>query len=50
MGDELKQILESQRQLESEFDQLSLDSSGGGKLKERAYSLNAAAQGYTCVV
>lgn len=49
MGDELKQILESQRQLESEFDQLNLDSSGG-KLKEHAYSLNATAQGYFGVI
>ena len=45
MGDELKQILESQRHLESEFEQLTVDP---GKLREQAYSLNATAQGMWC--
>ena len=42
MGDELKQILENQRQLEDQFEQLM---TGTDQLKEQAYSLNATAQG-----
>ncbi len=42
MGDELKQILDSQRKLEVEVDGLSLD---GGKLRDQAHSINATAQG-----
>lgn len=42
MGDELKQILENQRELESQFNQLTMD---GQQLKEHAYSLTAATQG-----
>ncbi len=42
MGDELKQILDSQRHLEVEFDGLGL---GGGRLRDQAHSINATAQG-----
>lgn len=47
MGGELKRILEGQRQLEEQFNQLSLDadSSGGHQLREHARSINATAQG-----
>ncbi len=45
MGDELKQILESQRHLESEFEGMGLD---GGRLRDHAHSLNATAQGKSC--
>ena len=41
MGGELKQILEKQRELEEQFEQITTPD----KLKEQAYSLNAAAQG-----
>lgn len=47
MGDELKQILDSQRQLEVQVDGLGLD---GGRLRDQAHSINATAQGrkHTC--
>lgn len=41
MGGELKQILEKQRELEEQFEQITTPD----QLKEQAYSLNAAAQG-----
>lgn len=50
MGGELKRILEGQRQLEEQFNQLThdADSSGAGgvkQLREHAHSINATAQG-----
>ena len=43
MGGELKQILEKQRELEEQFEQLTT----ADQLKEQAHSLNATAQGWT---
>lgn len=45
MGDELKQILENQRQLEEQFEQLTT----AEQLKEQAYSMSATAQGIPCI-
>lgn len=46
MGGELKRILEGQRQLEEQFNQLSdMDSAGLSGLKDHAHSINATAQG-----
>lgn len=49
MGGELKRILEGQRQLEEQFNQISLDvdTSGGHQLRDHAHSINATAQGVT---
>ena len=41
MGGDLKQILENQRKLEEQFEQLTTSD----QLKEQAHSLNATAQG-----
>jgi hypothetical protein len=46
MGGELKQILEKQRQLEEQFEQITTPD----QLKEQAYSLNAAAQGLILIL
>ena len=46
MGGELKQILENQRRLEEQFEQLTTSD----QLKEQAYSLNATAQGRRTIV
>ena len=50
MGGELKRILEGQRQLEEQFNQLTLtdDSSGVQQLREHAHSINASTQGKYC--
>ena len=52
MGDELRGILESQRQLETRFDQLRVEGGGGGGgedratyLRDQAHSLAATSQG-----
>lgn len=47
MGGELKRILEGQRQLEEQFNQLTVDdgSSGVQQLRDHAHSINATAQG-----
>ena len=53
MGDELRGILESQRQLETRFDQLRVEGEGGGGggedratyLRDQAHSLAATSQG-----
>lgn len=52
MGGELKRILDGQRQLEEQFNQLSvdMDSSGAHQLREHAHSINATAQGMTVQV
>ena len=50
MGDELRGILESQRQLETRFDQLRVEGGGGGGgdratyLRDQAHSLAATSQ------
>lgn len=46
MGGELKRILEGQRQLEEQFNQLTLDedSSGMHQLRDHAHSINATTQ------
>ena len=46
MGGELKQILENQRKLEEQFEQLT----SPDQLKEQAHSLNATAQGRMIIV
>lgn len=46
MGNELKQILENQRQLESEFESLKLDSSDRGNLREYAHNVHITTQGH----
>ncbi len=45
MGDELLQILESQRQLEKKFDHLTSPEGGGLSLREEAHSLSTATHG-----
>ena len=45
MGGELKQILENQRKLEEQFEQLTM----AEQLKEQAHSLSATAQGISYV-
>ena len=47
MGGELKRILDGQRQLEEQFNQLTLDeeSSGVQQLRDHAHSINATTQG-----
>ena len=49
MGGELKRILDGQRQLEEQFNQLTLDeeSSGVHQLRDHAHSINATTQGAT---
>lgn len=50
MGGELKRILEGQRQLEEQFNQLTLDEecSGVQQLRDHAHSINATTQGILC--
>ncbi len=47
MGGELKRILDGQRQLEEQFNQLTVDeeSSGVQQLRDHAHSINATTQG-----
>lgn len=51
MGGELKRILEGQRQLEEQFNQLTLDEekSGVHHLRDHAHSINATAQGLSVI-